>query len=286
MSSPEPPLEPIVEGDDAVTVQLGEFEGPLDLLLHLVKKHELEILTIPIAFITDRYLAYIARMQQLNLDVAGEYLLMAATLAWLKSRELVPPSPEEEAALLAGEDDDGLDPREELVRRLLEYQKYKQAASQLGDRPVVGRNVWLRGSSAASAAGVDGEGSTQAPLEEVPVFRLIEAFERILSRSRVKMTHDVVVEHFSIADRINQLADRLDKERSFTFSSCFDDLDWEGMNLRYQLVVTFLALLEMTRLRMIRVHQPTHVGEIYVSRAEGDLATLRANIRADEEFAG
>ena len=283
---PPDTVDPIADGDDAVNVQLGDFEGPLDLLLHLVKKHELDILNIPIAFITDRYLAYLQRMQELNLDVAGEYLLMAATLAWLKSRELVPPSPEDEAAALEAEDEDGLDPREELIRRLLEYQKYKEAAAQLGDRPVVGRNVWLRGSSAAAAAGVDGEAATHAPLEEVPVFRLIEAFEKVLSRSRVKLTHDVVVETVSIADRIGQLADRLERERSFTFSSCFDDLDWDGTNLRYQLVVTFLALLEMTRLKMIRVHQPSHAGEIYVSRAEGDLAVQRANVRADEEFSG
>jgi segregation and condensation protein A len=122
-------------------VELPEFEGPLDLLLHLVKKHELDILDIPIAFITDRYLQMLDVMRSLNLDVAGEYLLMAATLAHLKSRELVPPDPAEDAALAAEEDEDGLDPRQELIRRLLEYQKFKDAGNQLAGRPVTGRNV-------------------------------------------------------------------------------------------------------------------------------------------------
>jgi len=276
--------EPIADGDLAVTVAITDFEGPLDLLLHLVQQHELSILDIPIAFITDRYLAYLARMQQLNLDVAGEYLVMAATLAWLKSRELLPPSAEQQAQSLDDEDD-GVDPREELIRRLLEYQKYKEVAARLGDRPVVGRNVWLRGSSATVAAGLTPESSSQAPLEEVPVFKLIEAFEKVLSRSRVKLTHDVVVDRISISDRINQLVDRLGREGSFTFGSCFDDLDWGGGNLRQQLVVTFLSILEMTRLKLIRIHQPAHSGEIYVSRAEADL-TPGAASRADEEFTG
>src|SRR5439155_2583347 len=112
-------------------IELPEFEGPLDLLLHLVKKHELSILDIPIAFITDQYLKMLDLMRQLNLDVAGEYLLMAATLAHLKSRELVPPDPSEIAEAADEDEDEGLDPRQELIRRLLEYQKYKEAAGQL-----------------------------------------------------------------------------------------------------------------------------------------------------------
>jgi segregation and condensation protein A len=257
------------EADDAIRVELSEFEGPLDLLLHLVKKHELEILNIPIAFITDQYLKYLARMQALDLDVAGEYLLMAATLAALKSRELLPPSPEEEAAAAAldGEDGDGLDPRQELIRRLLEYQKYKEAAAQLGERPVVGRNVWLRGMPAHLVAGIDSATLDQAPLAEVPVFQLIESLEKVLARARVKLTHDVVVDRISITDKIHEMVDRLEREGSFTFASCFDFVDRaEAAGLRHQIVVTFLALLEMTRLKMIGLHQPAEHGEIYISR--------------------
>src|SRR5687767_6944022 len=132
--------------DAGYQVQLDVFEGPLDLLLHLVKKHELDILDIPISFVTEKYLEYLDAMGGLDIDVAGEYLVMAATLCHIKSRELLPGSdpiedddPEGEGL---GDDGEELDPRADLIRRLLEYQKYKEAASKLGDMPVVGRNVW------------------------------------------------------------------------------------------------------------------------------------------------
>ena len=177
-----------------VRVALENFEGPLDLLLHLIQKHELDIFDIPVAFITEKYLEYLEHLRALNLDIAGEYLLMAATLAYIKSRQLVPTpdGPEDEA-----EEDAVGDPREELIRRLLEYQKYREAAAQLGDRPVMGRNVWGRGSpvEVAQAAG--------APLAEVSVFKLIEALGRVLERARVKLAHDVMVDRISIADKIH-----------------------------------------------------------------------------------
>ena len=149
------------------------------------------------------------------------------------------------------------------------------------------RNVWLRGAPAAQAAGMDELASAPAPLESVPVFRLIEAFERVISKSRVKITHDVVVDRISISDKINQLVDRLDKEGSITFMSCFEELDEEAGGLRQQMVVTFLAILEMTRLKMIRIHQPSVGGEIYVSRAEGGGELGKHVVSSiDEEFAG
>jgi segregation and condensation protein A len=275
----------VSEEELSYQVALPEFEGPLDLLLHLVKKHELSIVDIPIAFITDQYLKMLDVMRSLNLDVAGEYLLMAATLAHLKSRELVPPDPAEDALLAAEEDADELDPRQELIRRLLEYQKYKQAASQLGARPVMGRNVWTRGMSAEQVAGL--EASAEAPLAEVPVFKLIEALEKVLAKARVKMTHDVVVDRISITDKINEIVDRLAREPSFTFASCFAFVDQpEVTNLRHQIVITFLALLEMTRLKMLRLHQPADRGEIYVARGDADVTALAAATRADEEFRG
>jgi segregation and condensation protein A len=281
--------EPVAEGANAVRIELPEFEGPLDLLLHLVKKHELEIFDIPIAFITEKYLEHIRVMHALNLDIAGEYLLMAATLAYLKSRELVPPTAEElaaEAAALAEADEEVGDPRQELIKRLLEYQKYKEAAAQLGGRPVMGRNVWTRGARAEDIAGIPS--SKEAPLAEVPVFKLIEALEKVLAKARVKLTHDVVVDRISITDKINEIVDRLDKEPTFTFASCFDFLEQgEGVvNLRHQVVITFLALLEMTRLKMIKLHQPADRGEIYVARGGADLNTARASARGDDEFRG
>src|SRR5688500_12139092 len=136
-------------------VALDVFEGPLDLLLHLVKKHELSILDIPIAFVTEKYLEYLDAMAGLDIDVAGEYLLMAATLCHIKSRELLPGSDagdeDGEAAGDGGEGEVEVDPRADLIKRLLEYQKYKEAAEQLGQRPVVGRNVWGRGSATEDA---------------------------------------------------------------------------------------------------------------------------------------
>lgn len=255
--------EPIAVGDDAVLIQLPEFEGPLDLLLHLIQKDELEIINIPISLITDRYLSYLKLMQSLNIDIAGEYLLMAATLAYLKSRELVPqaPEPEDEAA----EEDDGIDARQKLIQRLLEYQKYKEAAAQLGGRPVMGRNVWGRGVPPEQVSGIPLHSGER--LEEIPVFRLIEALEQVLGRARIKLTHEVVIERISITDKINELVDRLGREANFTFSSCFAFVETPMSleELRHQVVITFMAILEMTRLRMIRLHQTTDRSEIYVS---------------------
>jgi segregation and condensation protein A len=265
-------------------VELPDFEGPLDLLLHLVKKHELDILNIPIAFITDRYLQMLDVMRSLNLDVAGEYLLMAATLAHLKSRELVPPDPAEEAALAAeGEDEDDIDPRQELIRRLLEYQKFKDAGDKLAGRPVTGRNVWPRGSSAEDVAGLHALPGG-APLAEVPVFRLIESLERVLSRAKVTFTHDVVTDRVSITDKINELVDRLEREGSFSFESCFAFVEQPAVQqtataVKGQVVVTFLAILEMTRLKMVRLTQADVESPIYITKAGADLKVQAEALR-------
>jgi segregation and condensation protein A len=236
-------------------VQLDVFEGPLDLLLHLVKKHELDIFDIPISFITEKYIAYLDLMTSLNLDVAGEYLLMAATLAHIKSRELLPappPGSEDEEA-----EAEEADPRQELIRRLLEYQKYKEAAESLGGRPVVGRNVWMRGTPQEEALAENVDTDVRPPLKEIPILALVEALDRALSRAKIRLSHEVSVDRLSVSDRINQLADRLDREGSFTFESCFRFLR-EAMSLaeaRHEAVVTFLAVLEMAKLGLIRVWQ-------------------------------
>jgi segregation and condensation protein A len=262
-------------------VELPEFEGPLDLLLHLVKKHELDILDIPIAFITDRYLQMLDVMRSLNLDVAGEYLLMAATLAHLKSRELVPPDPAEDALLAAEEEGEELDPRQELIRRLLEYQKFKDAGDKLAGRPVTGRNVWPRGASAEDVAGLHALPGG-APLAEVPVFRLIESLERVLSRAKVTFTHDVVTDRISITDKINELVDRLEREGSFSFESCFAFVDeplQSAVAVKGQVVVTFLAILEMTRLKMVRITQADVESPIYITKAGADLKVQAEALR-------
>jgi segregation and condensation protein A len=243
------------------TVSIPVFEGPLDLLLHLVKKHELDVLDIPVSFVTEKYLEYLDLMRQTNLDIAGEYLLMAATLVHLKSRELLP-SPEPLAPDEA-DGEEGLDPRQDLIRRLLEYQKYKEAAEKLDDMPVTGRNVWTRGATIEGATDI---GSATAPLAEVSVFKLLEALADVLAKARVNITHEIVVDRLSITDRINELVDRLDAEGTFTFRSCFVIPEEIGAaQLKHDVVVTFLAILEMTRLKLIRITQQTD--DIYITRA-------------------
>jgi len=256
-------------------VSLPVFEGPLDLLLHLVKKHELDVLDIPVSFITEKYLEYLDLMRQTNLDIAGEYLLMAATLVHLKSRELLP-TPEPLAPDELGDGEGELDPRQELIRRLLEYQKYKAAAEKLDDMPVVGRNVWTRG--APQGDGAADLGSPSAPLAEVSVFKLIEALADVLAKARVRLSHEVIVDRLSITDRINQLVDRLEVEGAFSFASCFQiEGEVAAAQLKHDVVVTFLAILEMARLRLIFIHQQAG-GDILITRAASGARDTVGNV--------
>jgi segregation and condensation protein A len=271
-------------------VALDVFEGPLDLLLHLVKKHELSILDIPISFVTEKYLDYLDAMAALDIDVAGEYLLMAATLCHIKSRELLPTpeleDPQEDEAEGA-EAEAELDPRADLIKRLLEYQKYKEAAAQLGQRPVVGRNVWSRGAPTEDAVseGVDAEAI--APLAPFPVHKLIEAFDRVMQQAKVKVTHNVLIDRLSVSQRISELTDRLEAEGRFTFTSMFsflrDGVARSAVEIRHEAVVTFLALLEMAKLRLIALTQPEGGDEIMIERSGEDLrARVEAGVARDD----
>ena len=248
----------VTEGAE-LHLELPGFEGPFDLLLHLIQEHELDILDIPVAFVTDKYLQYLALMQELNIDVASEYLVMAATLAHMKSRLLLPTPP-------ADDDVDGeegeQDPRAELIRRLLEYQKYKQVAEELASRSVLGRDVFTRGERAE-------ELESPAPLAPVGIFKLLDAFQRILARANTVLDHQIEFERLSITDRINQLVDRLRNEGRVSF----DDL-FEGQRTRAELIVTFLALLEMTRLRLTNIHQDDALSPISVELAVSDSELL------------
>jgi segregation and condensation protein A len=251
----EPDLSP--EGDapelkgEPFAVNFPAFEGPLDLLLHLCQKHELNILDIPIGFVTEKYLEFLNLMVNLELDVAAEYLVMAATLAHIKSKMLLPAPP-------PGQEDDALeeeeDPREALIRRLLEYQKYKQAAADLQLRGVAGRDVFTRGVTIEDAAP-----SGLAPLAEVPLFSLLEAFQAVLSRSKIELSHDVVTDRISITDRIHELSDFLQTRKQVSF----DDL-FSGAKNKFELIITFLALLEMSRLKMTRLTQTGPLAPIYI----------------------
>jgi len=268
-------------------VALPEFEGPLDLLLHLCKTHEIEVVNLPIAFITTKYLEYLEIMQTMPVDVAADYLVMAATLAYLKSRELVPaPEPLEAAQLDDGEGEDGLDPRQELIRRLLEYQKYKDAAEKLGGRPIEGRNVFGRGGSVELDAGEIGP----PPQADESVWKLIEAFGRILEKAGQGpvSTHDIVADRISIGDLINQLVDRLQGGGgSFRFESCFD-LGLPEPELRHQIVVTLLSILELARMKVVRVLQADDHETLFVTHVAGsDLeAARRVHVTSAEEATG
>jgi segregation and condensation protein A len=246
----------------AYHVTLPEFEGPLDLLLHLCKTHELDIVNIPIAFITEKYLQHLDMMESMSVDVAADYLVMAATLAYLKSRELVPtPEPLE----TIGEDGaPELDPREELIRRLLEYQKYKDAAEKLGGRPIEGRTVFGRG------APIDKSQAGERAMGEHSVWKLIELFAKILETTGGKAsTHDVLVDRMSIGQRINQLCDKLEAGGgSFRFDACFD-MTLPEVELRHQVVVTLLAILELARLKAIRVLQSPTDETLFITQVAG-----------------
>jgi segregation and condensation protein A len=236
---------------DALQVRLEAFEGPLDLLLHLIRKNEVNIYDIPIALITEQYLSYIELMQEMNLDVAGEFLVMAATLIHIKSRTLLPrPDPSQEEA---GPHED---PREALIRRLLEHQKYKAAAELLHDRETLrGAQFGRPDASVALAAG-----DAYEPELEVDLFSLIAAFKGVLERASRRPPMVLPPDQISIEDRIQQLLDRL----SETEACGFEDLFTDGDGSRSFMIVTFLALLEMIRLKLIRVFQTGGFGPIRV----------------------
>jgi segregation and condensation protein A len=244
-------------------VALPAFEGPLDLLLSLIQDHKLDIFDIPISFIIDRYLEYIDAAKAFNIDLAGEYLLMGATLAHIKSRMLLPRDQTEDVQ----EGEAGPDPREELVRRLLEYQKYKHAARLFAALPQLGRDVFVRRAREELPLAPDDAAYFRSP--ELSVYRLIELMARVLKERRIEIPHEVFVERLSIGDRISVIADRLRVEERITFTSLFSDLqEFE----KHRAVPTFLAVLEMARLKLVKVHQPERHAEIYIGRTDSLLS--------------
>ena len=235
---------------EAYPIRLEHFEGPLDLLLHLIRKHEVNIHDIPIALITEQYLQYIELMQELNLDIAGEFLVMAATLIHIKSRTLLPRPPTDEE--MAAEEED---PREALVRRLLEHERFKAAAELLHERETVRSAQWMR--SDASVAQVAGE--DMEPELEVDLFSLLAAFRGVLERAKHRPRMLLPPEQVSIESRIEVLLTRLSETEACGFADLFGDVSGRG-----DLIVTFLALLEMIRLKLVRIFQAGAFGEIRV----------------------
>jgi segregation and condensation protein A len=245
----DPEFESILE---AYPVRLENFEGPLDLLLHLIRKHELSIYDIPIALVTRQYLEYIELMQEMNLDVAGEFLVMAATLIHIKSRMLLPrPDPAQE--------EPEEDPREALMRRLLEHQKFKAAAELLHERETVRSAQWPR----ADGPIAEIAGEAPEPEIEVDLFSLISAFRAVVERAKQRPKIYLPGEQMPIEERIEQLLGKLSETEACGFEDLFAD-----MQSRAGMIVTFLAILEMIRLKLIRVFQSGAMGGIRVYKRE------------------
>jgi segregation and condensation protein A len=238
-----------VRSRPSYAVSLDMFEGPLDLLLHLVRRHELDILDIPIAFITEKYIEYISFARALDIEVAGDYLLMAATLAFLKSRELLPAMPE-----VGGEESDeeevGVDPREELIRRLIEYERFRNAGEDLAARPLAGRDVFPRG------GGIDVI-TPEPGLAPITLFKLAEAYNRVLDRAKIRQEHEVEIEPVTVRQRMHQLSVLLAERPRVEFESLFLERVWSSeRELRAMLVVTLMSVLEMVKLGLLGVMQP------------------------------
>ncbi len=220
-------------------------------MLHLIKKNEVSITDIPIATITEEYLATLELMETLSLDVAGEFLVMASTLVHIKSRMLLPAGTDEP------DEEEGADPREELVRRLLEYQRYKDAAGQLEQRELLTRDVFIRAAIPTEEIGPRG-------FRELSVFELLGALKRVIDRLPKDTFHDVTLEKITVREKMTLLLDRLRQTTSIVFESLFAEA-----KSRMEVVVTFLAMLELVKVRAIRIFQEEMAGPIMIEAAAG-----------------
>ncbi|MBI5576495.1 MAG: segregation/condensation protein A [Deltaproteobacteria bacterium] len=231
-----------------MAVRLEVFEGPLDLLLHLIREDKLDIHDIPIARITEQYLAYLDTMKALNLDIAGEFLVMASTLLYIKSKSLLP------------RDDEGLEPEEdpeimraELSRRLIEYHKFKEAAARLAERPILGRDVFARDFLCETLP--EGE----VAIAELSLADLITAFKDVLARLPKEDVHEVLGDRLTIADAIAFLLDRLREDGSIRFDRLIEEFKTKN-----EIISFFLGILELVRIRTVKVYQANPMGLITV----------------------
>jgi len=240
--------------DDAPRIHLPVFEGPLDLLLFLIKREKIDIHDIPIAPITRQYMEYLDLMRELNLDVAGEFMVMAATLIHIKSKMLVPVEPTE-----AEGEEEYVDPREELVRRLLEFQRYKDAAGVLHQQAQIRAAQWTRPQTVLPRFDDAGEEMLEAGL-----YDLIAAFKELLDRRRTLLAHEVEAEGPPVEQRMDELLAMIREGESLEFLELFASLQTKA-----EMITTFLALLELIRLKQVRVYQRGMFGSIRVFRPVG-----------------
>ncbi len=232
-------------------IKLEVFEGPLDLLLYLIKQEELNIYDIPITRITEQYLEYLNLMELLDLEVAGEFLVMAATLMQIKSKMLLPPDP-------TTVDTEEADPRAELVRRLLEYKAYKEVASQLRGFEENQSGIFSRLGALPELPPQEGGDS---PFTGVSLFDLISALAKVLKNMPRDIFHQIVKDEYTVAEKVQEIFDRLIKEPVVSFSRIFK----EAKN-RFEAITTFLALLELIRLKEVTMRQEDRFGEIEITR--------------------
>ncbi len=211
-------------------IELESFQGPLDLLLHLIRKNELDIYDIPIARITDQYLSYLDIMRDLDLEVASEFLVMASTLMYIKSRMLLPVDEEEEE----GEDED---PREELIRRLIEYQRYKKAAEELALKPVLQHDIFVRPEVESGR-----DFSTEEMFIEATIFQLMDAFQAVLTEAEKRMPVEVIRETFTLEEGIDIIESSLANRPSLSFAGLLS-----GLDSRRKIITVFLGVLELIR---------------------------------------
>ena len=243
----QPEIQLIPEDSSSVyAVKLPAFEGPLDLLLHLIKKSEINIYDVPISLITQQYIEYLEFMKSINLNVVGEFLVMAATLIHIKSKMLLPVTESEDQ-------EDGADPREELINRLVEYRMYKDAAQQLEKNELKWREVFRRSPDIPTAEKGD------LDLSEVSLFDLLGALKDVLEKVPEKRSMEIMIEELSVHDRMSLVLDHLEGQESISFISFFD-----GSHTRAEIIVTFLAILELIRLKLITVVQADPFGAIRI----------------------
>jgi segregation and condensation protein A len=237
--------------EEIYNIKIPVFEGPLDLLLHLIRENKIDIYDIPISLITSHYLKYLEIMKELNLDIAGEFLAMAATLIYIKSRMLIPP--DEEAPPEEQED-----PRQELVERLIEYQKFKEAAVQLKEKEEEWTKVFQRES-------VLDEEEGEIYLSDVSLFDLIGALKKILETAPPEVG-TITKETLTVKDRMSIIIEMIEGQEALRFEELF-----KGSITRAQLIVTFIALLELIRLGLLRAYQERHFGNIWVIKQNVEL---------------
>ena len=236
----------------AYEIKLDIFEGPLDLLLYLIKKNEIDIYNIPIALITDQYLQYVEIMRSLNLDLAGEYLVLASTLIYIKSRLLLPREENDDF-------EDEPDPRAELVKQLLEYQSYKEAALCLDSRLLLERDVFKR------SYGVNETDETEDDETELNLFDLVKAFQKLVSRMDKQELLEINGERMSLSDRINEIMERLAQVQPLLFTDIIEEVAD-----RRSVIYTLLAILELMKLRMVKAYQSGPFGVIRIFMAVGE----------------